>query len=118
MRPLAIATAALSFASAALGAKDSVTKPLSSKNILPKAFTPAPVFQNINLVHTINLEKSYVKESINVAVENIGSAAESQYYIPFTTRQLETIGGLEVRDKKNPAAGKFKVELAETLADR
>ena len=69
-------------------------------------------------MHTINLEKSYVKESINVAVENIGSAAESKYYIPFTTRQMETIGGLEVRDRKNPSAGFFKVEAAEISPDR
>lgn len=119
MRPLAIATAVLSFTSTALCAgKENLTKPLSSRQILPENFRPPPTFRNANLVHIVNLEKSYPKESINVAVENVGSAPASEYYIPFTTRQMETIGGLEVKDRKNPSSGLFKVEAAETSPDR
>lgn len=59
-----------------------------------------------------------MKETINVAVENVGSAPASTYYLPFTSRQMETIGGLEVRDRKNAASGFFKVEAAEISPDR
>lgn len=53
-----------------------------------------------------------------MAVENVGSAPASTYYIPFTTRQMETLGSLEVRDRKNAASGFFKVEAAEISPDR
>ncbi|TVY35977.1 Dolichyl-diphosphooligosaccharide--protein glycosyltransferase subunit [Lachnellula subtilissima] len=103
MRPLAIATAVLSFASAAVCVeKGNLTKPLTSKLILPSTFRPAQNFKNANLVHIINLEKSYPKESINVVIENVASTPQDEYFIPFTSQQMATIGGLEVKDRKNP----------------
>jgi len=64
------------------------------------------------------LEKSYPKESINVAIENIASTPQDEYFIPFTSRQMETIGGLEVKDKKDPDSPLFDVEAVEFDPER
>lgn len=118
MRPLAIASAVLSLAATALCAETNLTKPLTSTIILPSTFKPAQNFKNANLVHIINLEKSYPKESINVVIENIAKTPQDEYFIPFTARQMETIGGLEVKDRKDADAGKFAVEAVEFDAER
>lgn len=113
MRPLTIASAVLSFASTALSAQSNLTKPLTSRLILPSEFSPPQNFKNLNLVHIINLEKSYPKESINVLIENVASEPQDEYYLPFTSRQMETIGALEVKDRKDPDGGFFDVEAVE-----
>lgn len=119
MRSFAFASAVISLVSTAVCAdKSNLTKPLSSKLLLPSAFKPPQVFKNINLVHVINLEKSYPKESINVVIENTASSAQDEYYLPFTSRQMETIGGFEVKDRKAPESGLFEVEAAEIDPER
>ena len=119
MRPLAIATAVLSFASAALCAeKGNLTKPLTSKLILPSTFKPAQNYKNNNLVHIINLEKNYPKEAINVVIENVASTPQDEYFIPFTSHQMATIGSLEVKDRKNPESPLFEVEAVEFDPER
>jgi oligosaccharyltransferase complex subunit alpha (ribophorin I) len=119
MGPLAIAAAVLSLTSTALCAeKGNLTKPLTSRLILPSTFKPPQVFKNANLVHIINLEKGYPKESINVAIENIGSKPQDEYFIPFTSQQMATIGGLEVKDRKDPDGGLFEVEAVEFDTER
>ena len=116
---MAFATAVLSFASTALYTeKGNLTKPLASRLILPSTFKPPQNFKNVNLVHTINLEKSYPKESINVVIENIASSAQDEYFIPFTSQQMETIGGLEVKDRKDPESGLFEVEAVDFDTER
>jgi len=119
MKSLAIATAVLSFATVALCAnKSNLTKPPTSENVLPATFKPPQVFKNVNLVHVINLEKSYPKESINVVIENIASTPQNEYFIPFTAEQMEKIGALEVKDRKVPELGMFAVEPVEIDAER
>lgn len=119
MRPLAIAAAVLSLASTAFCADEgNLTKPLTSRLILPSTFQPPQVFRNVNLVHIVNLEKGYPKESINVAIENIGSTAQDEYFVPFTSQQMAIIGGLEVKDRKDPDGGLFEVEAVEFDPDR
>lgn len=114
MRPLAIATAVLSFASAVVCVeKGNLTKPLTSKLILPSTFKPAQNFKNANLVHIINLEKNYPKESINVVIENVASTPQDEYFIPFTSQQMATIGGLEVKDRKDSESPLFEVDAVE-----
>lgn len=114
MKSFAIATTVLSLISTAFGAdKSNLTKPLTSKHILPSNFKPPQVFKNANLVHSINLEKSYPKESINVVIENIATEPQDEYYLPFTSRQMETIGALEVKDRKDPDSGFFEVRAIE-----
>lgn len=119
MRVSAITIAILSFASTALCAeKGNLTKPLTSRQILPSNFKPAQNFQNVNLVHLINLEKAYPRETINVVIENVASTAQDEYYIPFTSEQMATIGGLEVKDKKDLESGLFEVAAAEFDTER
>jgi len=119
MRLLALSTAVLSFAyTAACAEKGNLTKPLTSRQILPSHFKPPQNFQNVNLVHIISLEKSYPKEVINVVIENIASTPQDEYYIPFTSQQMETIGSLEVKDKKDLGSGLFDVAAVEFDAER
>ncbi|GAB7347462.1 hypothetical protein MBLNU459_g4376t1 [Dothideomycetes sp. NU459] len=91
------ATALLSFAQA----QSNATAPLASKQILPSAFTPPQVFQQNNLVRTINLEKEYPRETINVVIENVDKKPQDEYYLPFEQALIARVGGLEVRDKNN-----------------
>lgn len=114
MRSANFTVAVFSLACTAVSAaKSNLTKPLSSKNVLSSTFTPPQVFKNVNLVHVINLEKSYPKESINVVIENIDSKPQAEYYVPFTPTQMEKIGCLEVTDRKNKDLGLFNAEPVE-----
>lgn len=88
------------------------SEPLSSQQILPNNFKPPQVFQNNNLLRNTNLEKGYVRETVNVIIENVDSAPQDQYYIPFSADVIDKVGGLEARDKKNPGP-LFKTEVAE-----
>jgi oligosaccharyltransferase complex subunit alpha (ribophorin I) len=94
------------------------SKPLSSKQILPSTFTPPQVFENVNLVRNINLDKGYPRETINVVIRNIDSAPQSNYYLPFEADLISRIGGLEVRDKKDATKSIFKVEVTEYDTER
>lgn len=95
-----------------------MTKPLSSHHILPSTFKPAPVFKNANLVRYINLDKSYPKETTNLVIENVSGEPQDEYFLPFTSSQMKTIGALEVRDKKNPDSPLFVVQAVEFDVDR
>lgn len=88
-----------------------LSAPLLSKQVLPVDFKPPQVFKNANLVRTTNLDKGYVRETINVIIENIDAKPQSKYYLPFEPSLLANIGGLEVRDKKAAELGPFKVEV-------
>ncbi|TLD35392.1 Ribophorin I [Venturia nashicola] len=94
-------------------AEDNSSKPLSSKQILPSTFKPPQVFENVNLVRNVNLDKGYPREKINVFIKNIDSAPQSKYYLPFEADLISRIGGLEVRDKKDASKPVFKVEVTE-----
>ena len=82
-----------------------------SRNILPSIFTPPKHFRNVNLVRNINLEKSYPRETLNVVIENIDKDAQKDYYLPFEQGLLGRVGGLEVKDKKDPERPGFSVEV-------
>lgn len=87
-------------------------EPLSSQQILPNNFKPPQVFQNINLLRNTNIEKSYVREAVNVVIENIDSRPQDEYYVPFSADIIDRVGGFEARDKKNPGPS-FKSEIVE-----
>jgi oligosaccharyltransferase complex subunit alpha (ribophorin I) len=93
-------------------ADSNLTKSASSQQILQGDFRPPQVFQNVNLVRNTNLDKGYVRETINVVVENVDKQPQSDYYLPFEYEVMSKVGGIEVRDKKNPEQGKFQVETA------
>lgn len=106
------AAALLAAATTCLAADSNKSDTLSSRLILPATFTPPQVFKNVDLVRLINLEKGYVKESLNVVVQNVDKKPQSEYYIPFEASTIAKVGGFEVRDKKveKPA---FKAEVVE-----
>ncbi|KAL6867847.1 Ribophorin I [Trichoderma novae-zelandiae] len=80
---------------------------------VPADFKPPPVFKNTNLVHVISVEKSYAKEQINVLIENVAGAPQSEYFLPFTAEQIARVGGLEAKDRKDDTIGPFAVDLVE-----
>ena len=113
MRPLTSITAYLFLLSTYCAAEPSLTKPLSSHQILPDNFKPPQVFKNANLLRNINLEKGYVKETVNVVIENIDKQEQDTYYIPFKAEVIGKVGGLEVTDKKDQEKPAFLSELVE-----
>ena len=54
-----------------------------------------------------------MKETVNVVIENIDKNPQQQYYIPFEASLIGKVGGLEVRDKKNPETPAFTSEAVE-----
>ncbi|QPH00773.1 hypothetical protein C2857_004738 [Epichloe festucae Fl1] len=106
MKPVSIASAVLALAS-------SVVAAATSKDSQSALFKPPQVFKNVNLVHIISLEKNYVKEQINVLVENISKEPQSHYYLPFTSNQIARVGGFEVKDRKDASVSNFISEPAE-----
>lgn len=103
--------AACSLLGSTLAAQSNVTDK-QSQQILHSDFKPPRVFENVNLVRTTNLEKGYVRETVNVVVSNIDSKPQSEYYLPFEYDTVGKIGGIEVRDKKDASKPAFSVRLA------
>lgn len=119
MRSSTLPAAVLSFAATAFCAdRSNISEPLTSKLVLSSTFAPPQVFKNINLVHVINLEKSYPKESINVVIENTSNEPQDEYYIPFTADQISKVGTLEVSDRKEPELGTFQLDSVEFDPER
>lgn len=97
-------------------AESNITDPRESQQVLSGDFKPPQVFENTNLVRNTNLEKGYVRETINVVVTNIDLNPQSEYYVPFEYDVMGKIGGFEVRDKKAADVQKFKVTTASLAA--
>lgn len=93
-------------------AQSNVTELNQSQQILQADFKPPQVFENVNLVRTTNLEKGYVRETINIVVSNVDKNTQSEYYLPFEYDTIGKVGGIEVRDKKDAAKSSFNVKLA------
>ncbi|CAK7267074.1 dolichyl-diphosphooligosaccharide--protein glycosyltransferase subunit 1 [Sporothrix epigloea] len=77
------------------------------------AFAPPAAFKNVNLVHIVSAEKNYVKETINVLVENIASSPQQEYYLAIPSDKFAHIGGFEVKDRKDAKAGSFATEAVD-----
>lgn len=107
----------LSLASAA-GSDRKSSSSSSTSTTLPATFKPPQVFKNANLVHVISVEKNYVKENINVLIENIDKAAHDEYFVPFTADRMSRLGGVEVKDRKDASAGPFVAEAVEFDQER
>ena len=104
--------AALSLLCYHTAADSNLTSPQSSHQILKGDFKPPQVFENENVVRNTNLEKGYVRETVNVVVKNVDKQPQSEYYLPFEYDVMGQVGGLEVRDKKNADKGAFEVTTA------
>lgn len=111
MKSLAVFSAGLSLLATAFASSE-------SKTSLPSTFKPPQVFKNANLVHVISLEKNYVKENINVLIENVDKEPQSEYYLPFTSDQVSRVGGFEVKDRKDATLGPFTAEVVEFDPER
>ncbi|SPO00799.1 probable oligosaccharyltransferase alpha subunit [Cephalotrichum gorgonifer] len=109
MKLLSIITTALSSLAIATATPSSAPNSVSR----PPTFAPPATFKNANLVHIITLEKNYAKENINVLIENISSAPQDEYYLPFTADQMSRVGGVEVKDRKDASLGPFEVSAVE-----
>ena len=110
MRLTSLLSSSLAFSSSLVSAAVNSSSPLSSKQILPSNFQPPQVFEHVNLVRNVNLDKSYARETINVVVRNVDAEAQSEYYVPFEADLMARIGGFEVRDKKQMTKAPFEVE--------
>lgn len=82
------------------------------KLLLKSDFKPAPVFENTNVVRTINLEKGYVRETVNVVVTNTDKAPQSDYYVPFDYDLMGKISGFDARDKAKAEQGPLDSTIA------
>ena len=113
MRSFAHVTASFALVATVCAAKTNATAPLSSHLILPANFKPPQVFENVNLLRTTNLEKGYIKETINVVIENVDAKPQDEYYISLKAEVISRVGGLEVGDKKAPEKLKFRTDVVE-----
>ncbi|KAF2203899.1 oligosaccharyltransferase alpha subunit [Delitschia confertaspora ATCC 74209] len=113
MRSIPLLLSCVAAVSQLCSAELNLSHPLLSKQVLPSTFKPPQVFKNANLVRTTNLDKEYVRETVNVIIENIDSKPQSEYYLPFESEVISRVGGFEVKDKKSPEKGSFKVEVVE-----
>lgn len=112
MRWCSLAASGSLLLSSASAADSNLTTAQSSQQILRGDFQVPQVFENTNLVRNTNLEKSYVRETINVVVTNLGKNSESEYYLPFEHDVMGKVGGFEVRDKKAAEKGTFAITTA------
>lgn len=115
MKFLSIAAGLLSTSILACAAGSSNS---NAQTVLAKDFRPPQVFKNTNLVRNTNLEKGYVRETINVVVQNTDKKPQSDYYVPFPADVFSRIGGFEVRNKKSPEKGRFPVTAVEVDGDK
>lgn len=113
MRLLNFLAASIAFISLGHADDSNLTDPLSSHQILPDSFKPPEVFKNVNLVRNINLEKGYVRETINVVVESSDPKPQDTYYFPFKADTIGKVGGFETRDKKDASKPPFATQLVE-----
>ena len=97
-------------------AKSNLTTPQSTQQILQGDFKPPQVWENSNLVRNTNLEKSYVRETINLVIKNTDKSSQSEYYFPFEHDVIGNVGGFEVRDKKDETKPPFEVTTAALAA--
>ncbi|ETI27987.1 hypothetical protein G647_00436 [Cladophialophora carrionii CBS 160.54] len=102
MRLLSVAGAFVALCAEVFGAESNLTEPRTTQKILTGDFKPPQVFENTNLVRTINLEKGYVRETTNILVTNTDKSPQSDYYVSFEYDLMGRIGGFDARDKKNP----------------
>ncbi len=112
MRPSAVLYSALLSLLSAAGPRCAAASAVKSTK-LPASFQPPAVFKNANLVHVISVEKNYVKESVNVVIENIAKEPQDEYFLRFTADEMSRVGGLEVKDRKDGNVGPFDVERVE-----
>lgn len=94
-----------------VGALAQANNATASSQHIESAFRPPQHWQHNNLVRSINLEKSYPREYVNVVIENISPSPQDEYYILFEGDRVGRVGSLEVKDKKLAGSRPFAVQL-------
>ncbi|EAS35662.3 oligosaccharyltransferase alpha subunit ostA [Coccidioides immitis RS] len=107
---------ALLLTSCAHAANPNSTYTSSEAQVLPSDFNPPQTFKNLNILRNINLDKGYVRETINAIIENIDKQPQSKYYLPFSNALIDKVGGLEAWEKNAEDNGRFKVERTQLLS--
>ena len=82
-----------------VAADSNLTKPLSSRQILPANFKPPQVFSISKIERTVALEKVYPKETWEVVVKNVDKEPQTELYIPFESEVISRIGGFRAYEK-------------------
>ncbi|KAK6505005.1 dolichyl-diphosphooligosaccharide--protein glycosyltransferase subunit 1 [Arthrobotrys musiformis] len=59
-----------------------------------------PVYQNTNLLRTIDASKAYIKETIAVIIENTSYEPQTEYYLPILLSGSSAVSYVECKDKK------------------
>lgn len=93
------------------------TSASAARNV-PSNFSPPQVFKNLNLLKNINLERGYVRETINIAIENVDKTPQTEYYLAFPNEVIDKVGGLEAWEKNAELRGKFPIEAVQRLPQR
>lgn len=70
-------------------------------------------WQNTNALRTIDLTRSYVKESLAIILENISGRSQSRYFIPV--EHNATYGSFEVREKGKSISTTPKLQVRKGL---
>ena len=112
MKLLRLAAAYASICAAVVCAETNLTTPQKSQQVLKGDFKPPQVFKNVHIVRNTNLDKGYVRETVNVVIENVDSQPQSDYYLPFEYDVMGKVGGLEARDKRDGSKGPFQATRA------
>ncbi|KIV80220.1 hypothetical protein PV11_07736 [Exophiala sideris] len=112
MRFSSLVSAVLGLCITASSAESNLTTPQQTQKYLTGDFKPPQVFENTNVVRTINLEKGYVRETTNVLITNKDKEPQSEYYVPFDYDLVGRIGGFDARDKKHAERGPLEVTVA------
>ena len=110
MRGLQFLCSAAALASTSVSALNASSENKQSTSILPSTFKPPQVFKNTNLVRNINVDKGYVRDTINVVIENVDKNSQGEYYVPFQADLIPFIGGFEVKDRNDQDKAAFGVE--------
>ncbi|KAF2834856.1 Ribophorin I [Patellaria atrata CBS 101060] len=108
--PTLVLSCLAALTSTVCAAERNSTMPFPAKHFVDVQFTPPEVFEHKNLVRNINLDKEYPREIINAIVENVSQEPQDEYWIPFRANIIDNVGGLEVKDKKDPSKGAFPYE--------
>lgn len=80
----------------------------TSELLLPADFKPPQVFKHSNLLRSIDLTKTYVRQVIAAIVETTSDKPQDEYYFPLPQHLVETVSVIEARDKKG-GPGEFEV---------
>jgi oligosaccharyltransferase complex subunit alpha (ribophorin I) len=70
-------------------------------------------YQHTNLLRTIDLTKSYLREITALVLENTSNTTQTEYYWGIPHNLVPKLSYLEIKEKKTGATGLFPVEFVQ-----